>query len=357
LDRSTGQTLDLIGLSEDLPRFGLFPASGVVTISDSSFTKTSTKIFPGLPPPIVGTNQLFVSSATGFGTSGSLYIGRGTTNTEGPLQFTNAVAGVGYWTITLASGHETTRYHNLNEAVTLARGGDRAVQAGTIIQTTQGNLATAVRFKTTYAATLLDGETSVSGIGVIASTYGTVGNVIAGAINSFSTLPFVGATVTNPSPLSNGIDVEKDDPYRERIRAARKSKRLGTDLALKTFLTGIISPDDNKRASSVAVVRRSGYPTTVYVDDGTGYEETSSGVAVETLVDESLGGEKSQWCKPSPLPPKANSKPHSICQAPPFWQSLLAESCRNIHSATPNFGPRHPLAPTKWRRPSTPTQA
>lgn len=292
LDGATGQTLDLIGLSEDLPRFGLFPASGLITVGDSSFTKTATKIFPGLPPPIVGSNQLFVSNATGFGTSGSLYIGRGTTNAEGPLTFTGAVAGAGYWTITLAPGHETARYHNLNESVVLAHGGDRAIPAGTIVQTTQGTLANAVQFKTSYAATLPDGETSIGGIGVIASTYGVVGNVIAGAINDFSSRPFIGAIVTNPSPISNGIDVEKDDPYRERIRAARKSKRLGTDLALKTFLTGIVSPDENKRASSVSVVRSAGSPTTVYVDDGTGYEETSTGVAVETLADESTGGEK-----------------------------------------------------------------
>jgi len=292
LDRAEGQTLDLIGLSEDLPRFELFPASGIVTIGDESFVKLSTKIFPGLPPPIVGSNQLFVSDASGFGASGSLYIGRGTTNAEGPLNFTAAVSGSGFWTITLAPGHETTRYHQLNEAVTLAQGGDRLVPAGTVVQTTQGTLSTAVQFKTTYSATLQDGEVSIDGVGIIASTYGTVGNVIAGAANSFLSKPFTGATVANPSPFSNGIDVEKDPAYRERIRAARKSKRLGTDLALKTFLTGIVSPDENKRASSVSVVRRAGLPTTVYIDDGTGYEETSAGVAVEALTDEAVGGEK-----------------------------------------------------------------
>ena len=39
------------------------------------------------------------------------------------------------------------------------------------------------------------------------------------------------------------------------------------------------------------MVNRPDQPTTLFIDDGTGYEEISTGVANETLMDSALGGE------------------------------------------------------------------
>lgn len=292
LDRATGQALDRIGADEDVERIGESPASGFVTITDTSFDKLETKIFQGLPAPIVGSDKVYVADALDFPASGQIYIGRGTTNYEGPLNYTSKVNNTNYWTLNLQSGNYTTKYHNLGESVILAQGGNRVISAGTIVQTPQGNAGSAVQFGVLYAATIPDGETSVESVTVVARTPGTIGNVVAGSINSFASNPFTGASVTNPLPYSNGLATEDDDTYRERIRDARQSRSRGTPLALKTAVVGITALDENKRVISASVVTRENYPTTLYIDDGTGYEEKNEGIALETIVDEALGGEQ-----------------------------------------------------------------
>lgn len=292
LDRATGLALDRIGADEDVPRIGESPASGFVTISDTSFTKLSTKIFQGRPAPIIGSDKVYVADALNFPASGTVYIGRGTTNYEGPLTYTSKTNNTNYWTLNLDTGSHTTKYHNLGEAVILGQGGNRLVPAGSVVQTPQGNAGSAVQFSVLYAATIPDGETSVESVTVVAKTPGTIGNVIAGSINAFVTNPFTGAAVTNPLPYSNGLATEDDNTYRERIRDARQSRSRGTALALKTAVTGITALDENKRVISASVVTREGYPTTLYIDDGTGYEQKDTGIALETIVDEALGGEQ-----------------------------------------------------------------
>ena len=299
LDQAKGLALDRIGADESLARQSESPASGKVTVGDSSFEKVSTKVFQGTPAPIVGSVNINVVSADAavWPASGSIYIGRNTPNYEGPLAYTSILppgigfgfSGGNYYTIVLSSG--TLRFHNLGETVILAQGGDRAVNAGQVVQTPQGNATTAVQYKVLYAATLPDGEVSIEGVQVVALKPGTLGNVIAGSITSFSSAPFTGATVNNPTPFTNGLATENDDSYRERIRAARQSRTKGTPLALQTFAVGVTSVEENKRVLSASVVQRTGQLTTVYVDDGTGYEENAEGIAIESFIDLATGGE------------------------------------------------------------------
>lgn len=292
LNRATGQALDRIGADEDTPRIGEFPASGLVTLGDSSFTKIESKVFQGLPPPIIGADKIYVANAASFPASGQIYIGRGTSNYEGPLSYTSKVDNTNYWTLNLGVSSHTTRYHNLGESVILAQGGDRVVPAGTIVQTSQGNAGTAIQFSLLYSATIPDGEVEVEQVAVTAKLPGLIGNAIANSITEFASSPFSGATVTNPLPYNNGLATESDETYRERIRAARQSRNRGTALALKTAVTGITSANENKRIISANVVTREGYPTTLYIDDGTGYEEKDTGIAYESIVDSALGGEQ-----------------------------------------------------------------
>ncbi len=292
LDRATGQALDRLGNDEDAPRIAQSAASGKVTISDTSFTKISTKIFQGKPPPIIGSAVLYVTDALLFPASGSVYVGRGSGNYEGPLAYTSKVDNVNYWTLNLDVGNYTTKYHNLGETVILAQGGDRLISAGTTVRTAQANTSSSVEFTTLFAATIPDGETVLTDVTVVAKAPGVIGNVIAGSIKEFATNPFTGASVTNPSPFSNGLATEDDNTYRERIRDVRASRSRATPLAIKTGITGITSLEENKRVISCSIVRRQDYPTTIYLDDGTGYEEATTGIALETLVDEALGGEQ-----------------------------------------------------------------
>ncbi len=297
LDQAKGVALDRIGADESVLRETENPASGVVTIGDSSFNKISSKIFQGTPAPIIGSVKINVVDASAYPASGSVYLGRSTSNYEGPLAYTSILppgsgggrSGGNYWTLVLSTG--TLKFHNLGETVILAQGGNRDILPGVIVQTPQGNAVDATQFRVLYKATIPDGENSISGVTVVALKPGTTGNVADGAINSFSSNPFAGATVTNPQPFTNGIPSETDDSYRERIRQARASRVRGTALALQTFAIGVSSSAENKRVLTASVVAQSGQPTALYVDDGTGYEMSSSGIAIESFMDSATGGE------------------------------------------------------------------
>jgi hypothetical protein len=314
LDNATGDALDRIGADESTPRITQGPASGTVTITDTSFTKNSTKIFQGTPAPLIGSTAVNVVDASTMPATGSVYLGRGQSSYEGPIAYTSKVNNGNYWTLNLASG--TLRFHNQGESVVLAQGGDRLVPAGTIVQTPQGNVSQSIQFKTLFSSTISDGETSITGVLVVAVTPGISGNVAANAVNGFSSAPFNGATVVNPLPFTNGTPVEDDDTFRERIRQARQSRTKGTALAIQTNAVGVTSTDENKRVLSASVVTATGAPTTLYIDDGTGYEMVATGVAIESLADSALGGE--QYFKVSKRPiakayvQSANSAPYAL---------------------------------------------
>lgn len=290
LDRATGLALDRIGADEQVDRIARSAASGTVDISDTTFTKIASRIYQGLGSPIVGTVALNVEDASLFPASGNIYIGRGTINYEGPIPYTSKVNNTSYWTLNLSVG--TTKFHNLGEGVILAQGGNRTISAGALMATPQGNAGTAVQFATLYNSVIPDGETIVQSVPAIARVPGSIGNAISNSVTVFVSSPFVGAAVTNPAPFANGLDTEDDQSYRERIRAARNSRAKGTDLAIQTGVIGITALDENKRVLSANVVTREGEPTTLYIDDGTGYEPANEGVAFEVIVDSALGGEQ-----------------------------------------------------------------
>lgn len=293
LDNATGLALARKGADERVPKLEIAPSTGDVTISDTSFTKKATQLFQGAPAPIVGSgtglNPLKVVDADSFPASGQIYIGRGTTNYEGPIQYNSKSNAGNHWELVLNT--ITTKFHNTSETVILAQGGNRSVGANTVVRTPQGNTSTAVEFRTLFQVTLPDGEVEVPNVEVVAEKAGQIGNVIAGAIKEFVSSPFTGATVTNSLPYTNGRETESDDEYRERIRAARASRQLGTTLAIETSVTGITAFDENKRINSASLVKRFGFPATLYIDDGTGYEEKTQGVSFESLMDDAVGGE------------------------------------------------------------------
>lgn len=291
LENAEGIAIDRHLADEDSQRIGATPSSGYVTIGDSRYTKVATAIFGGTPAPIVGSSIVYLSSKTGFPTSGYVYLGRGTTNYEGPLQYTSISGSTAPYALNLAVGNYTKKFHNTNESVILAQGGDRVISAGTQPRTPQGNASDAIVFSTVYPATIPDGEVSVEKVLVVATRAGTIGRVVAGAITDFASVPFTGATVTNPLPFTNGNDAEGHRDAKDRVRALRQSRSKATDLALKTAVTGIVAADENKQVQSANILTRSGSPTTIYIDDGSGYEETYVGVGVESFTDYATGGE------------------------------------------------------------------
>jgi hypothetical protein len=155
-----------------------------------------------------------------------------------------------------------------------------------------GALSAPVRFTLATDAVILDGETSVQGIPIIAALRGTSSNTTAGAITEWvGGVPFPGAAVTNPLPVTSGRDVETPGAYRDRIRRVRASKARATDTAIEQAVLGVTG-DDNRTASSVSLVRRPGRPAALFVDDGAGYEPVEAGTGAEVVVDVATGGER-----------------------------------------------------------------
>ena len=289
IDIAHGDRLDSIGNSENVPRRGATFAAGVVTLSDTSFAKVFAKVYQGQPAPIPGSILVYITDGTSFPATGQVYVGRGTTNYEGPLTYTSVVNSGGYWTMTLVGG--TTNFHGLGETVVLAQGGNRLVSAGQVVSTSQGNQVQAATFVTTSDVTLQDGENSLAGVPVTCQTPGIIGNVAVGSIKVVPSPAFTGMAVTNLSPISNGQDVENDDHYRERIRTARRNRARATPLALISAAYGVKAPDASATVTSAQYVARASLPDQLVIDDGTGYEETDSGIALEVLMDSAIGGE------------------------------------------------------------------
>jgi uncharacterized phage protein gp47/JayE len=300
LDDAEGVALDRWGESEGVPRLRQSPAAGTVDVGDSSFEKVSSRVYHGTAAPIAGSTSVNVDDAEDFPTSGQVYIGRGTLDYEGPIAYSAKADNGTFWTLTLSS--PTLKFHNLGESVVLAQGGERPIEAGQIVQTPRSGLSDPVSYRVLFREAIPDGEVSISGVQVVCQKPGAVGNAPAGAITEFAAAPFDGATVSNPSPFSNGLDTEEDDDYRERIRAARAERIKGTPLAIQSIVLNVVSPDEGRRVTSASFVRGVGVnPSLLVVDDGTGYEERAAGIALEQVIDNASGGEEKVAVKSFPV--------------------------------------------------------
>ncbi len=289
VDRAEGDALRNIAKDEGLQDLPARVASGQVTITDTSFSKISTKIYAGANAPNIGSTTILVSDASSFTATGSVYLGRGTPNVEGPLPYSAKTPVGSYWQLTLTS--PTTKFHNINESVVLAQGGVRSIPAGTVVSAPASGASPDINFTVTQSAIILDGEIEVPGVPVSAQEPGTSGNVPIGAIREFGSSPFSGASVTNDLPFKTGRDVETDDELRIRIKRARLSRGLGTALAVKNSVIGATPSDENSTIISSEIVTGADGLTTLFVDDGTGYEAKTDGVGIEVLVDSAIGGE------------------------------------------------------------------
>lgn len=290
LDRATGSALRRIGEQEGVSPIGARPAVGSVDIEDSRFQKVASSIYAGISALSIGATSIPINDAAGFPERGTVYIGRGTGNTEGPLEFTSIVRTGGAWNLILREGVATTRYHGPLEEVVLGQGGDRLVPANTVVQTADLD---PVVFRTRQDALLLDGEVAIKGIPIVADRPGVSGNLPARSIRVFASEPFPGASVSNPLPTVKGEEEESQESYKDRIRKirrVRRSQNSGTATAIQQAVLGV--SDDDSKVTSASVVYRPGEGTVIYIDDGTGYEPDHAGVAFEVLCSSAIGGER-----------------------------------------------------------------
>lgn len=303
VDRAQGEQLQRIARDANVPILPSLASTGRVNISDTSFSKISSRVYAGQPAPVAGSLKIFVADASKFlQAGGRIYVGRGTTNVEGPLTYTSVQpeAGGSYWSITLAGTSPTTKFHNLGEEVTLAQGGNRFIPANTTVQTAQGASIVAVAFVTTSAATIIDGEVTVTDVPVRCQVPGTIGNVSRGAIKEILGVPFSG-TVFNDFGFNNGREADTDDDIKKRIKDYEQAKSKGTEQAIETAAQDVVAKDELKKVQSASVVRYADSTTDLVFDDGTGYEPSFLGAPFETVVDAAVGGENEVQLRQRPI--------------------------------------------------------
>lgn len=291
VERAVGDALKRIARDNRVPILPALPAAGNVDITDQSFQRLASFVYAGQPAPVAGSLILYVANAEGWPTTGTVYVGRGTTNYEGPLQYTSLtpLANGSYWQVVLDSSSPTTKFHNIGETVVVGQGGNRTIPVNTLVQTAAGLTVTAVQYRTRSAAVILDGETTVTNVPVVATTPGPVGNAARGAIKQATGLSFP-ASVANQQPFTSGRDADTDDVLRERIKAYKQVLSKGTPLAIQLAAIDVEAQDELKRVVSSSVVESaSGYAALVF-DDGSGYEPIFSGIGIEQVVDDAVGG-------------------------------------------------------------------
>lgn len=293
LDTTEGADLDARAFEFGLRRQTARPHSGYVTIKDTRFTAIGSKLYAGLPGPSAGSTKLYVDNASAFTSTGSIYVGRGTANVEGPISYTAApVDATAYWEITLDTA--LTRDHGTDETVILAQYGVRQINAGTEVRVPENDFSDEIIFELNQTVELADGADTLDNV-LITAIIPSGESVPKGAIREFVNPPFTGATVYNNSPLINGRDEESDQQLRDRIRSTIQSLSRGTAVAVKNSILGIIDPASNSSITSANVITPTVLadgPTKVYIDNGRGLEPEVATYGLETLETSATGGEK-----------------------------------------------------------------
>ena len=298
LESLVGTDLDNKAIEIQLPNgiggVGRIPAnraSGIVTVG-SAFTKKSTTFYLGKPAPFSGATTLYVLDATGWPLTGQLYIARNTPTEEGPIAYTALVNNGNYWTITLNPSTPILKAHKYDDSLVLSQGGLRIITVGTKIVAPATDNSPQVIFSTDSSLTLLDGEDK-GDVKVTCDTFGEAGNVVAGNIKTFTSSPFVGATVTNGLAFANGSPAENDEDLRQRIKNYPATLSKGTTTAILANLQNLKDPVSGKTINSVNIVEpiTNTEPARAFVDDGTGLEPSIEGQSFESLISDASGQE------------------------------------------------------------------
>jgi uncharacterized phage protein gp47/JayE len=291
IDRAEDSDLDNIGLAAGISRPQAQPATGNVNFFSTNFNTIQTNIYAGTAAPAAGSMVINVADASLFPATGSVYIGSGSNSLEGPIAYTSISTIGNFYAINLSA--PTAKNHNVNQSVLLAQGGNRVIPAGTTVQTSANATSAAVQYTTLIDATIPDGQSTLTGVPVVCTQVGSVGNQPANAINQFSGVPFQYAGVTNPNPFITGQDQMSDPDYRLLIKNYEQTREGGTPLAIETAAVGVTSTDDNQTVASASFLQPSNrnQPGILYIDNGNGYEPIFEGQGFEQVITSANGGE------------------------------------------------------------------
>jgi uncharacterized phage protein gp47/JayE len=303
VDAIRNNDLDARAADFGIARIPSQKATGFVNISDSNITKRSTGLYQVKPAPIAGSTQIFVNNALEWSPTGTLFIGRGTANFEGPISYTSIVNNGSFFTISLASSLQ--KDHLISETVIDGQGtSNRLISSGTIVQIPANNLSPAIEYKTVRDRIIPAGEDIVESVEIIAVVAGASSNAGINTIVQFSSPPFSGAAVTNTTALTNGTNVETDVELRERVKSYSNTLARGTESAILSAVVGVSDSDDGKQVASAVITEppKIGDPSILYIDDGSGFEPSYTGQSVDVLLNQANGDEEFLQLANFPLP-------------------------------------------------------
>jgi len=293
-----GQDLDDYAFNFGIERLAALQALGLITIQRAAtFVKIITTLYAGAPNPVAGDDYLNVTDASSalYSTSGTLVIGRGTSNEE-EINYSVAPTDNGaYWTIDLDS--QLANSHALEESVILKQGSDETILAGSLIVIPATSVSTEVNFTVDVDSTLLSGESELEDVPVTAVIASANGNIPVNAIfgaGAWGTSPFSGARAQNDSKFTTGRNRESDDELRDRIKNHIQSLSMGTKLAIKNAIVGLVDVDTAQRVISANIILpiSSDIPVKVYIDNGIGFEPSFTARGYEPIIDSATGGEQ-----------------------------------------------------------------
>ena len=288
IDKASGVDLENLAYEMGLlsTRLGAEPANVSISVIDSGFQKKSTNIYAGSTSPSAGEREIKVIDASSFSASGTIHVGRGTPTYES-IQYVSVQDTGSYWRVFLSA--PLTKDHLVGEEVILGQGGIRTISSGTLVS----SAGSEVSFTTSVDASLQDGDNFISGIPAIATSAGIDGNVGIGKIIQFASKPWSTASVTNEQAASGGRDAETDPELRQRIKDHVHNIGKGTKKAIVSAIVGTSDGEEGKRVVS-AFLRE---PTSsdqrgiLFIDDGTGFSPSYSGIGEEVVVTKAVGTE------------------------------------------------------------------
>ena len=288
-----GSDLDSRAADFGLTRLPAVKASGNISIFNTSITKQSTSLYILKPAPIAGQTVLYVNNTTGWANSGTLYVGRGTPQFEGPIAYTSITVFPTFSQINLSTALQNN--HLISDSVINAQGQpDRIITTGTTVLIPANSQNPEIDYVTIRDAVLPAGETEVDNVPAVAVVAGSAGNAPINTITAFTTPPFTGATVSNSSAFSGGTDVETDQDLRDRIIEYPNTLARGTEAAILAAVVGLSDSTDNETVVSAVIQEAPAQdqPAILYIDNGSGFQPSYIGQSVDPLLTNANGTEQ-----------------------------------------------------------------
>jgi uncharacterized phage protein gp47/JayE len=172
--------------------------------------------------------------------------------------------------------------------------GTVTIAVGTEVQVPAVGSTPALKFSTTAEGQIAGGNQNSGNVSIVASEAGTDYNVDPGTIIGFGAKPSGVDSVTNPSSITNGTDLETDDAFRNRLLQQIKVLPRATPSALEAAALTAVDTATGKRVLFARVIEDiiNLGNVTLYVDDGSGTAGAETGTAIgEVVLASAVGGE------------------------------------------------------------------